>query len=132
VAFDTVKLKEGQCCGEKSMESIGKANMRKPESKSRIWSTRTLRFQPSLAHSTIKPEELPMLSLKPYMWKGEGPNLGLNRKAIAFEVVGLRANQKTLIAELDYAWQLLRIVDGVSGNWSGEHNSPETALASIH
>ena len=72
-----------------------------------------------------------MLSLEPYMWKGEGPTLSQNRSAIAFEVLGLPTNRKTLIAELNYAWKILRVVDGISGEWSGRYSSPEHALASL-
>jgi hypothetical protein len=72
-----------------------------------------------------------MLSLSPYIWKGEGPNLSHNRKAIGFEVTGLPANEKVLIAELYYGWQILRIVDGTSDNWSGCFTSPEEALRDV-
>jgi len=43
--------------------------------------------------------------------------------------------QKALIASFGgrygYRWKLLRVKDGVSGDWTGNHDTPEQALAQL-
>jgi hypothetical protein len=72
-----------------------------------------------------------MLTLRAYMWVGEGPRHDGNRRAIAFDVFGLPEGRQAWIANMDYRWQILRADNGVYGGWSGEHRSKEEALAAL-
>jgi hypothetical protein len=72
-----------------------------------------------------------MLSLHEYMWAGEGPDLRQNRKAIAFEVLGLPKHLQAWIAEIHYEYQILRAVNGIYGEWAGSYKSLEGALAAV-
>jgi hypothetical protein len=58
------------------------------------------------------------LVLQEYIWAGEEPDLGLNRKAIAWEIIGLR-NGRAWIAEMRRRWQILRAQDEVYEEWTG-------------
>lgn len=50
---------------------------------------------------------------------------------LAYEVTGLPANLAIDIAEMDGRWQLLVVRDGVHGDWQGDFESPDDALAAI-
>jgi hypothetical protein len=72
-----------------------------------------------------------MLTLHESGWMCDGR--GQNREATAFEVLGLPQSQQAWIANGGYnrqEWQILRVIDGVSGNWSPEmYSSADEALA---
>jgi hypothetical protein len=65
------------------------------------------------------------------MYSFDGPSLHSNRKAFAFEVMGLPEGVDVRIAEMRHRWKVLRTTNGVPGEWSGEFSSAEEALASI-
>jgi hypothetical protein len=65
------------------------------------------------------------------MYSFDGPSLHSNRKAFAFEALGLPEGLDVRIAEMRFGWKVLRTVKGVPGEWSGEFSSPEEALASV-
>ena len=48
-----------------------------------------------------------------------------------YEVVGLPMQIKIMIAKVDARWQVLRIKNGVTGDWTGEYASAEQAFADI-
>ena len=50
---------------------------------------------------------------------------------LAYEVTGLPANLAIDVAEMDGRWQLLVVRDGVQGDWQGDFESPDDALAAI-
>ncbi len=72
-----------------------------------------------------------MLTKREYMFYGEGPTLGVNRRPIAYEVLGLPEGQKAWIADMDHRWQILRATDGVYGDWTGEYHSAHEAMAEL-
>jgi len=72
-----------------------------------------------------------MLTLHPYMYSFEGPNLYNHRRAFAFKVIGLPEREEARIAEFRHRWKVLRTTDGVSGEWSGRFRSVDEALASL-
>jgi hypothetical protein len=72
-----------------------------------------------------------MLTLHAYMHSYDGPNLNTNRKATAFEVQGLPAPEQALVAEFNHRWKVLRITDGIYGDWSGRYGSVDEALATF-
>lgn len=72
-----------------------------------------------------------MLTLREYMWAGEGPALAYNRHAIALEVLGLPEWQQAWIATNGHRWQVLRAANGVYGKWSGKYGTLDEALAAI-
>jgi hypothetical protein len=72
-----------------------------------------------------------MLTLHPYMYFFDGPNLNNNRRAFAFEVIGLPEREQARIAQFRHKWKVLRTTDGVSGEWSGQFRSLDEALASL-
>jgi hypothetical protein len=71
------------------------------------------------------------LALKPIGRSGDGPVL-LDEKAhvYQYEVIGLPPGEKGFVAEghLFGKWEILRVKGGVSGNWTGEHESSDDAL----
>ena len=72
-----------------------------------------------------------MLALHEYMWFGEGPGLNVNRRAIAFEVVGLPEKHQAWIADMNHRWQVLLAANGVYGKWGGRYRSADEALAAV-
>jgi hypothetical protein len=72
-----------------------------------------------------------MLTLRAYMWAGDGPRHDGNWRAIAFDVFGLPLGRQAWIANMHHRWQILRADNGVYGEWSGEHMSKEEALAAL-
>jgi hypothetical protein len=72
-----------------------------------------------------------MLTLRAYMWFGEGLRHDGNRRAIAFDVFGLPEGRQAWIAIMHHRWQILRADNGVYGGWSGAYRNKEEALASL-
>jgi hypothetical protein len=72
-----------------------------------------------------------MLALYEYMWCGEGPGLNANRRAIAFEVVGLPEKRQAWIADMNHRWQILLATNGVYSKWAGRYRSAKEALAAV-
>lgn len=71
------------------------------------------------------------LTKREYMFSREGPTFGVNRKPIAYEIFGLPSGQEAWIADINYSWQILRAIDGVYGDWSGEYRTVDDALAAL-
>jgi hypothetical protein len=65
--------------------------------------------------------------------KTSGREAGLQRgdQPMAYEVAGLPPNLSVEVAEMDGRWQLLVVRDGEAGNWQGDFESPDMALAAI-
>jgi hypothetical protein len=72
-----------------------------------------------------------MLTLHEYMWFREGPGLNMNRRAIAFEVLGLPEKRRAWIADMNHKWQVLLASNGVYGKWGGRYRSADEALAAV-
>jgi hypothetical protein len=72
-----------------------------------------------------------MLTLRAYMWVGDGPRHDGNRRAFAFDVLGLPTGRRAWIAEMHHRWQILRAEDEVYGKWSGAYRSKDEALAAL-
>lgn len=72
-----------------------------------------------------------MLTLRAYMWFGDGLRHDGNRRAIAFDVLGLPAGRQAWIANMHHRWQILSAENGVCGEWSGAYRSKEEALAAL-
>lgn len=63
------------------------------------------------------------------MWLREG-NTFANGTPIQYEVRGLPPGQRALIGYPPY-WRVLRITDTAHGEWRGDFDSPEDALAAL-
>jgi hypothetical protein len=50
---------------------------------------------------------------------------------VAYDVGGLPSNLAVEIAEIDGRWQLVVRRDGITGDWQGDFESPDAALAAI-
>lgn len=71
------------------------------------------------------------LTKREYMFSREGPTFGVNRKPIAYEIIGMPAGQQAWIAEINYSWRILRAIDGVQSNWTGQYRSVDEAMAEL-
>jgi hypothetical protein len=58
------------------------------------------------------------LTLRAIAHVGKGPDLYANRRAIQFEVLGMPLSQQAWIADFQGGWRILRVIDGVQGDWS--------------
>jgi hypothetical protein len=53
------------------------------------------------------------------------------RRTIGWRIVGLPPGQGALVSEMHGRWQILRIVDGVHGEWYGEFATDDDAVAAL-
>ena len=72
-----------------------------------------------------------MLTLREYMWAGEGPARACNRRAVSFEVLGLPELQEAWIATNGHSWQVLRAANSIYGEWFDKYGSLEAALTGV-
>lgn len=72
-----------------------------------------------------------VLTLRAIAHIGEGPDLQTNRRPFQFEVLGLPAGQQAWIADFNHGWRILRVIDGVQGDWTEGHMSKEDALDTL-
>ena len=74
------------------------------------------------------------LTLQACAWARRG-DVALAGPVLEYRVLGMPIQQKALIASFGgrygYRWKLLRVKDGVSGDWTGNHDTPEQALAQL-
>jgi len=55
----------------------------------------------------------------------------VNRREIAFEVVGLPEKRQAWIADMNHRRQVLLAANGVGGKWGGRYRSADEALAAV-
>jgi hypothetical protein len=67
------------------------------------------------------------LTLRAIAHIGEGPSLTENRRVYQYEVLGLPPGQQAWIADYRGGWKILRVIDGVQGEWEGAHASADEA-----
>ena len=65
--------------------------------------------------------------------KAGSRSVGLQRgdQPTAYDVAGLPPDLAIEIAEMDGRWQLLVVRDGMAGDWQGDFESADAALAAI-
>lgn len=67
-------------------------------------------------------------------WTRNGPEYGTER-VYQYRVGGLPHNDEAFLANFGShyqdAWKILRVKDGISGEWYGAHHSADDALASV-
>jgi hypothetical protein len=72
------------------------------------------------------------LSLRPSIHSRPGPDFADPKKrVIQHQVQGLPPGRKALIGQSNHKWKILRTKDGVSGDWEGEYDTAEEALAAL-
>ena len=70
------------------------------------------------------------LRLVPKTWSGEGGERTTD-SPFAYDVAGLPDSLSIEIAEMNGRWRLLVVRDGIHGDWQGDFDSAEQALAAI-
>lgn len=58
---------------------------------------------------------------------GEGPDMTKWASA-GYKVHGLPSGEEAWIVDLTRHWQILRMKDGIKGDWTGNYTNPEDAL----
>ena len=81
-------------------------------------------------HAAVSHSPTRRLSLVPKASTGSRGRMSSD-DVLAYEVTGLPANLAIDVAEMDGRWQLLVVRDGVHGDWQGDFESPDDALAAI-
>lgn len=71
------------------------------------------------------------LSLRAIAHIGEGADLKQNRRAFQYEVLGLPPGQQAWIADYSGGWRILRVIDGVTGEWGKPHLTKDEALSTL-
>jgi hypothetical protein len=70
-----------------------------------------------------------LLTLHGVMRAGDGSDLTKWTDTVQYEVRGLPPEQQAWIADMHDGWQILRVKNGVQGQWTGRYDSAEEALA---
>ena len=70
------------------------------------------------------------LQLRPVRPSGKGPGVLDESKTVhLYEVSGLPLGEQAWIADMNGSWQISHTKNGVLGDWTGNHRSPEDAWA---
>ena len=62
---------------------------------------------------------------------GKGPELSNFDEVYSYEVTGLPHGEEAWISLFKQLWQILRVRNGLQGEWTGEYESAEAALAAL-
>ena len=75
------------------------------------------------------------LELRPIERVGEGPDMSKWDEVFQYEVLGLPPHEQAWIANFGgpyhHEWRILRAINGVQSDWSGNYTSPEAALFAL-
>jgi len=72
------------------------------------------------------------LTLHPVGWLGNGLDMRNWTDAFEYSVEGLPLGEQAWIARIRArCWQILRLINGVQGHWTGEYASAEEALNAL-
>lgn len=71
------------------------------------------------------------LTIHPTMQFRDGPQITGTGPVIAFRVGGVPNGQQADIATFNQVWRILRVINGVQGEWTGEYATADDALAAL-
>jgi hypothetical protein len=71
-----------------------------------------------------------VLTKRPIGWSRQG-SVAFSGPVFQYEADGMPAGEKALISEFNRRWRVMRVKDGIGGDWTGDYADPDEAMNAL-